>query len=333
MTEVAGRPSSADLVAMSKAMMGEGSKSFAQATKLFDRETRAGAYLLYAWCRHCDDVIDGQELGHGRETLTPEEQRLRLDGLYAKTRSALAGEPQDDRVFAAFQAVALRYAIPPEPALALIDGFAMDVEGRRYRTFDELLLYCWRVAGVVGVMMARVMGVTDPVTLRRAGDLGLAFQLTNIARDVIDDAANGRVYLPIDWLAEAGVPENAVGDPAHRGAVFAVARRLLQAADPYYASARIGVSRLPVRSAWAIASARGVYRQIGRALLAGGPNAWERRVVVSKPAKLARVAEAGLIAAKARLIEANRPEPPREGLWNPPGRTEIRTPEKRSRRT
>ncbi|MDP8916646.1 MAG: phytoene/squalene synthase family protein, partial [Pseudomonadota bacterium] len=215
---------------MSRAMMGEGSKSFAQAAALFDRETRAGAYLLYAWCRHCDDVIDGQELGHGRETLTPAEQRRRLDGLYAQTRSALAGEPQPDPVFAAFGAVAQRYAIPPESALALIDGFAMDVEGRAYRTLDELLLYCWRVAGVVGVMMARVMGVSDPATLRRAGDLGLAFQLTNIARDVIDDAANGRVYLPLDWLAETGVAPAAVGAPEHRAAVFGLARRLLEAA-------------------------------------------------------------------------------------------------------
>jgi phytoene synthase len=308
----------ADLVAMSRGMMGEGSKSFAQATKLFNRETRAGAYLLYAWCRHCDDVIDGQELGHGREVLTPDEQRRRLEGLYAQTRSALAGEPQADPVFAAFQAVAMRYAIPPEPALALIDGFAMDVEGRRYRTLDELLLYCWRVAGVVGVMMARVMGVSDPATLKRAGDLGLAFQLTNIARDVIDDAENGRVYLPLDWLAEAGVAEDQVGDPAHRAAVFAVARRQLEAAEPYYASARIGVSRLPFRSAWAIASARGVYGQIGGTLVAGGPAAWDRRVVVSKPAKLARVAEAALIAAKATMLERSRPEPPRHGLWDPP---------------
>jgi phytoene synthase len=114
------------------------------------------------------------------------------------------------------------------------------------------------------------------------------------------------------------VPEHAVGDPDRRAAVFAVARRQLEAAEPYYASARIGVSRLPFRSAWAIASARGVYRQIGRTLLAGGPAAWDRRVVVGKPAKLARVAEAGLIAAKARLFEAARPEPPRAGLWNPP---------------
>lgn len=303
---------------MSREIMGAGSKSFAQATQLFDPETRAGAYLLYAWCRRCDDAIDGQELGHGHEPLTPEEQRRRLDGLYAQTRAALAGEPMQDPIFRAFQAVAQRYAIPPAPALALIDGFAMDVEGRRYRTLDELLLYCWRVAGVVGVMMAHVMGVRDAATLERAGDLGLAFQMTNIARDVIEDAGNGRVYLPLDWISELGVPEGAVADPAHREAVFAAAQRLLRAADPYYDSALEGIARLPFRSAWAIASARGVYRDIGLKLQAGGPAAWNRRVSTGKAAKLARVGEAALVAAKAVTLDRARPTSLRAGLWSPP---------------
>ena len=316
---VAGRHGAAgDLVAMSRAMMGQGSKSFAQATALFDRETRAGAYLLYAWCRRCDDAIDGQELGHGHEPLTPEEQRRRLDGLYARTRAALGGEPMQDATFRAFQAVTQRYAIPPAPALALIDGFAMDVEGRRYRTLDELLLYCWRVAGVVGVMMAHVMGVREAATLERAGDLGLAFQMTNIARDVIDDAGNGRVYLPLDWLSELGVPEDAVADPARRAAVFAAARQLLRAADPYYASALEGITRLPFRSAWAIASARGVYRDIGRKLQAGGPAAWDQRVSTGKASKLARVAQAALVAGKAVTLDRAQSPVPRAGLWSPP---------------
>ena len=314
---VEGRPAGADLVAMSREIMGEGSKSFAQATRLFDPETRAGAYLLYAWCRRCDDAIDGQELGHGAEPLSKEEQQVRLERLYLQTRAALAGEPMEDPIFAAFQAVAQRFAIPPEPAVALIDGFAMDVEGRRYRTLDELLLYCWRVAGVVGVMMAHVMGVRDRPTLERAGDLGLAFQMTNIARDVIDDARGGRVYLPLDWLAEAGVPGDAVADPAHRQAVFVVAQRLLAGAEPYYDSALAGVARLPYRSAWAIASARGVYREIGRKLLREGPSAWDRRVSVGKAGKLARVAEAGLVALNATTLGRGRSGPARAGLWNP----------------
>ena len=135
----------------------------------------------------------------------------------------------------------------------------MDVQGRGYRTLDDVLQYAFHVAGVVGVMMAEVMGVRQRPTLQRACDLGMAFQLTNVARDVVEDARNGRLYLPADWLAEAGLPADprAVADPANRPAVAAVAGRLLDAADGYYRSARDGLSYLPVRSAWAIASARG----------------------------------------------------------------------------
>ncbi len=161
--------------------------------------------MLYAWCRHCDDVIDGQDLGHGMETPDAASARQRLTALYAKTRAALAGEPTDDPDFAAFQRVALRRHIPERYAIELIDGFAMDVAARRYETLEDTLDYCWHVAGVVGVMMALVMGIEpdDLPTLRRAQDLGLAFQLTNISRDVIEDAQNSRIYLPAAWLEAA----------------------------------------------------------------------------------------------------------------------------------
>ena len=232
----------------------KGSKSFAAAAALFDAETRADAEMLYAWCRHCDDVIDGQTLGHGMSPVA--DAPARLEALYAQTRAAMAGERPTDPVFAAFQTVALRRGIPERYALDMIDGFAMDVNGRCYATLDELLEYCWGVAGVVGTMMALVMGVRpdDLSTLRRAQDLGLAFQLTNIARDIVEDARNDRVYVPGDWLAELGVPQDAVADPAHRAAVAVLAKRLVDAAEPYYASARWGLRDLPVRCAWAIAA-------------------------------------------------------------------------------
>ncbi|HRD47671.1 MAG TPA: phytoene/squalene synthase family protein, partial [Caulobacter sp.] len=201
-----------DLAAASRETIQKGSQSFAAAAALFDPQTRADAEMLYAWCRHCDDVIDGQMLGHEREMLAPDEVQRRLEDLYARTRSALAGEPTDDPAFAAFREVARRRAIPERYAIELIDGFAMDVAGRRYATIEDTLDYCWHVAGVVGAMMAIVMGVRpdDLATLRRAQDLGLAFQLTNIARDIVEDAQNDRFYLPADWLAAAGVPETAL---------------------------------------------------------------------------------------------------------------------------
>jgi phytoene synthase len=288
----------------------KGSTSFAAAARLFDSQTRDDASMLYAWCRYCDDQIDGQELGHGDAGLDVATQRERLVSLTEKTRAALAGQPvEDDAVFAAFQRVALRHGIPAVHPLDLLEGFRMDVEGRRYRTIEELLVYCYHVAGVVGVMMAMIMGIRDTPTLRHAADLGLGLQLTNIARDVIEDAARGRVYLPEDWLAEAGVPLDGVADPAHRQAVFAVTRRLLATAEPYYDSARWGLRRLPFRSAWAIAAARGVYREIGRAVDRSGPQAMAQRTVVSSWKKLQLVISSGLVAARAASVDQWRNPP------------------------
>lgn len=312
---VAAAPSPAvDLAQTSRETIQKGSKSFAAAAALFDAQTRVDAEMLYAWCRHCDDVIDGQDLGHGMAAPGPEAAKARLEGLYAKTRSALAGEPTSDPDFAAFQRVALTRHIPERYALELLDGFAMDVSARRYETIEDTLDYCWHVAGVVGVMMALVMGVKpdDLATLRRAQDLGLAFQLTNISRDVVDDATNGRIYLPAQWLAEAGVPEAEIAAPAHRAALFAVTKRLLVTAEPYYASALAGLSELPFRSAWAIAAARGVYRQIGVIVLQRGAAAWDTRASASSAMKVWLALAAGWTALTSRGAKTT----PRPALWS-----------------
>jgi phytoene synthase len=306
--------STTDLVQSSRETIQAGSKSFAAAAALFDAETRADAEMLYAWCRHCDDVIDGQELGHGMATPDAASASQRLTALYEKTRAALAGQPTDDPDFAAFQRVALRRHIPERYAIELLDGFAMDVSARRYETLEDTLDYCWHVAGVVGVMMALVMGVKpdDLATLRRAQDLGLAFQLTNISRDVVEDAANGRIYLPAAWLAEAGVPEAEIGLAKHRAALFGVVKRLLAQAEPYYASAVAGLSELPFRSAWAIAAARGVYRQIGIIVLQRGPRAWDTRVSASGAMKAALALGGGWTALTSRGAKSA----PRPQLWS-----------------
>jgi phytoene synthase len=305
-----------DLEVQSREAIQKGSKSFAAAAALFDAETRADAEMLYAWCRHCDDVIDGQTLGHGMSPV--EDAPARLAALYAQTRAALAGEPPADPQFAAFQTVAQRRRIPERYALDMIDGFAMDVEGRRYQTLDDLLDYCWGVAGVVGTMMALVMGTKPDAlpTLRRAQDLGLAFQLTNIARDIVEDARNDRVYVPRAWLAELGVPETAVADPAYRGQVAVMAKRLVEAAEPYYASARWGLRDLPVRCAWAIAAARGVYRQIGLDVVKVGDKAWDERVVVSGRMKAWRALEGGVIALRSALFDRLIKPPARPAMWS-----------------
>ena len=167
-------------------------------------------------------------------------------------------------------------------------------------------------------MMAYVMGVRDEPTLDRATDLGLAFQLTNICRDVVEDAQVGRVYIPLDWLTEAGVPADRVAASEFRGAVFGVVRRILFEAERYYASAWLGISQLPPRSAWAIAAANAVYRDIGRLILERGPRAWDTRTSTSKARKISLVLGAGPRSWAARRWGKGPGDEPRDRLWTRP---------------
>lgn len=287
-----------------------GSKSFAAAARLFAAETRRSAVLLYAWCRHCDDVIDGQTHGFG-QVATPGDLST-LARLEQATRDVYRGADTAGPAFAALQEVVQRHDIPPRYPLDHLAGFRMDVEGRRYERFDDTLEYCYHVAGVVGVMMAMIMGVRDQPTLDRACDLGIAFQLSNIARDLVEDADNGRVYLPQQWLQEAGIPRDELAAPRYRPALSGLARRLVDAAEPYYQSAQGGLAALPLRSAWSIATARAVYREIGLRVKARGAAAWDERVATSRSAKLRLIG----IAAGQALASRKAPVTPRPaGLW------------------
>ena len=292
-----------------------GSKSFATAAKLFDATTRRSVLMLYAWCRHCDDVIDDQVLGFNVEARDDSLAEQRLERLKNQTRRAWEGATMTEPAFAAFQEVALGHNIPLQLPLAHLDGFAMDVRETRYKTFEDTLLYCYRVAGVVGLMMARVMGVRNDAVLDRACDLGLAFQLTNIARDIIDDARVGRCYLPADWLAEAGVKPDEIAEPGNRQPIARLAQRLVAEAEPYYASARAGLAGLPLRSAWAIASAHGVYREIGVKVSAAGEQAWDKRQGTSALEKSALLIKGGALAVTSRF---GSPTPRPAGLWQRP---------------
>ncbi|RYY67638.1 MAG: phytoene/squalene synthase family protein, partial [Comamonadaceae bacterium] len=280
-----------------------GSRSFAAASRLLDAPTRESTVLLYTWCRHCDDVIDGQVLGHGQTLGERPDAGAELRRLEAQTRAACEGGPVGHPAFQGLAEVVRRHGIPTALPMEHLAGFGMDVHATHFASLDVLLQYCWRVAGVVGVMMARVMGVTHADTLDRACDLGMAFQLTNIARDVLEDAAIGRVYLPADWLAEEGIAGvEGVLDPGKREGVARVAARLVAQADPYYRSARAGIADLPMRCAWSIATARGVYREIGRKVVRDGAQAWDHRIATTAVEKLWFVARGAAVALAAPTV-------------------------------
>lgn len=305
------------LVAHARESIARGSKSFALASKLFDRKTRERAWLLYAWCRKCDDIADGQD--HGGVMRGVADGQARLASIRALTDAALRGEPTGDAAFDGFGVVMRECAIPARYAHDLIEGFALDAEDWRPQSEADMLRYCYHVAGAVGCMMAVLMGVSpaDEATLDRACDLGLAFQLANIARDIGEDQAAGRCYLPQQWLAEMHIPSGRHMEPGFRPQLRILARRLTRLAADYEASARHGTGALPSRSAWAVLAAAGIYGDIAREVDRRGDHAWDDRVVTPKSEKLGWVFRAGLqIVARSRRWPLSVPRPAH--LWTRP---------------
>ena len=272
------------------------SKSFALAGKLLPADVRRDAAALYAWCRRCDDAVDDPAATNDR-ALAVRRLRSELDGVYA-------GVPQHDPVLGGLHDVVHRHDLPRRFADDLLAGMAMDVGVVRMATLDDLLLYAYRAAGTVGLMMAHLMGVRDAGTLRRAADLGMAMQLTNVCRDVAEDEQRGRVYLPADLLQGAPAPTRARTTAAR--AVAAV----LGHAEAFYRSGDVGLARLPFRCAVAIRAARLIYAEIGAVVARRGFDVGAGRAVVSRGRKLFLLARAAAGVALARAWRPRAVLPP-----------------------
>jgi phytoene synthase len=252
------------------ALLRGGSLTFFLASRVLPSDARAAATALYAFCRLADDAID---LGDDRERAL-QQLRERLDGMYT-------GAPLPFPVDRALADVVRKYAVPRALLEALIEGFEWDAGGRQYETLEQLTDYAARVAGTVGAMMALLMGVRAPEVVARACDLGVAMQLTNIARDVGEDASRGRLYLPRAWMREAGLePDRWLTAPVHSAALAGVIERLLCAADELYRQADIGIAALPRTCRPAIRAARLLYAEIGHEVRRRGHDAISRRAVV-----------------------------------------------------
>lgn len=295
-----------DLVDYAEESIAKGSKSFALASRLFDRDTREKVWLLYAWCRRCDDLADNQD--HGGELGEEEGAERRLTAIRLLTERAFEGLPTADPAFDAFGLVARECGLTREMAEDVIMGFELDATGWRPRTEADLARYCYHVAGAVGVMMAIVMGVPrdDSWMLDRACDLGLAFQLANIARDLDEDDKADRCYLPVEWLVEEDIEPGQQMKPHHRQELADMTARLIRRMEKHEAMARLGAARLRFRQRWAVLAATRIYGAIGRRVLELGPRAWDHRVVIGPLEKLRHVAAAFTEAVK------NKPEEPAE---------------------
>ncbi len=260
-----------------RALLRENSRTFFSASLLLPKPVREPALALYAFCRVADDAVDLQP----EKAAAVRDLRARLTLLYS-------GQPKDLPADRAFAEIATQFAIPREIPEALIDGFAWDAEFRRYETINDVYAYATRVAGTVGVMMALLMGARDAAALARACDLGVAMQLSNIARDVGEDAREGRLYLPMAWLREAGIdPDQWLNAPVFSAALASVVQRLLAAADALYERVGQGVAVLPAACRPGINAARALYREIGKQVQRNGFDSVSQRAVVSSRRKAA----------------------------------------------
>lgn len=257
------------------------SKSFYLASRILPRWVREASWALYAFCRRADDSVDD-------EKVAAEAQR-RVDGLRARLVNVYRGAPGDHPIDRAFALVAERYAIPAVLPEELLAGMEMDAQGARYATFAELDVYCYRVASVVGLMMTCVMGPSADRAWLRAADLGLAMQLTNIARDVGEDARRGRVYLPDELLRTHGVDRDALlqaTGPTMSDGLGRVVAALLERAEQHYRSAERGIPLLPASCRPAIYASRLIYGEIGAQVARNGFDSVSQRAVVSTGRKL-----------------------------------------------
>lgn len=278
-----------------RAAIRTGSLSFHSASRLLPPKVRDASLALYAFCRIADDAVDeGADKAAAVLSL-----RDRLDLVYA-------GRPRNAFADRAFAGVVETHDMPRALPEALLEGFAWDAVGRRYDTLSGVLDYSARVAAAVGAMMCVLMGVRQRDTLARACDLGLAMQLTNIARDVGEDARQGRIYLPTDWLAEVGIdPDAFLAAPAFAPAIGQVTARLLAKADQLYSRAECGVCGLPLSSRPGIFAARLVYDGIGRQVARAGFDSVSRRARTSGRQKLGWLAQAVAMSAASTVLPAS----------------------------
>jgi phytoene synthase len=242
-------------------------KTFSLAARFFSDDLHEGASQVYYWCRYVDDFID-ESKGNPQE-------------LYSKTRE-IWEKPEAVREgpYLALKSVASKYNIPRDYALDLITGMEMDSEGSRYKTIQDLEIYCYHVASTVGLMMCHVMGLFDAKALEQAAALGKAMQMTNIARDVREDFAMGRIYLPEMWLKEEGISSADLWEEQNRAKLFKVTVRLINESEKHYRQGMSGIIHLPFRAAVAVTMASLMYREIGRMIISKGETALESRMVV-----------------------------------------------------
>ncbi|MDJ0835910.1 MAG: phytoene desaturase family protein [Acidobacteriota bacterium] len=262
-------------------IMAHHATTFNQAAKLLPEREREEFAVLYAFCRFADDVVDKGDDAEAAARL--------LEKIKGDLRAGSSGLVHVNR----FLELAARRKVPIEFALDLLDGMTRDLKTVRIQTWSELIRYCYRVASTVGMMICYLLDVRNPRAFRFAADLGIAMQLTNIARDIAEDFEQNRIYIPCEAI-DHHVLELALKskNETARQALFQANRALLGRAERYYRSSDQGIHFLPGRARWAILTASRNYEAIGSVIRSLGPRFLDTRAYTSRTRKLVTTARA-----------------------------------------
>lgn len=269
-------------------------KSFYFAAKFLPKQKQPAVFAIYAFCRHVDDEIDeGGDRTESAAAMAVDDWRQRLDAVYGSTGSQTGPESIEDPrekaladVFLAWSDMLAEYPVPKKVPLDLIRGVLMDTYKKRYSDFDELYLYCYHVASTVGLMSSEVLGYSDPAALEYAEKLGVAMQLTNILRDVREDAEMGRIYLPAEELGAFGVSEKQIFDGIADGNFRKLMRFQVDRARSLYGEGEKGIGYLSPDSRFTVLLASRIYARILNEIEALDYDVFSKRAHTTKTQKL-----------------------------------------------
>ena len=286
-------------------------KSFYFAAKFLPAVKRRAVYPIYAFCRHVDDEID--EIGEGNEreaVLAVEKWKQKLEEVYDGKRQKVKGKietkdqktkPEDQElVFIAWQDLLQTYKIPQNLPLELIQGVLMDTHIKRYQTFDELYVYCYRVASTVGLMSSEILGYSDKIALEMAEALGIGMQLTNILRDVKEDAAMNRIYIPQEDLRAFNISEEQIFANEFDANFVELMKFQVERARKYYEKGEKGIALLEKDSRFTVLLASRTYAKILDEIEKQNYDVFAKRAHTTRSQKLLSIPNIWLKAKKLK---------------------------------
>ena len=264
-------------------------KTFYLATLFLPKRQQNPIFAIYALLRTVDDLVDLAEDKLTNGQITRQEINTMLDGWKTRLKECYRGEVDRDPIMMAWHDTLKRFTIPIELPLELMDGVAMDIEFRKFETFDELYVYCYKVASVVGLMTSEIFGYSDRQALQHAIDLGIAMQLTNILRDIGEDIDRGRIYLPMEDLRRFNYSEEEFMQKAMNRNFIDLMKFQIERARSYYRSSDKGIPMLEKESRFAVMVSSENYCNILKAIERNGYDVFSRRAYRSFYQKISTI--------------------------------------------